>query len=264
MHPLLVSTAAATAAALVLLYQFVRYRRWWLRDSGRLSRELPIRRVAFEAFAARLARGPLGPTLDSAVCIVAAGDGAPGGTSDTEAIVLAVLAKDARRMFEFGTATGRTTYLWARNSPPDARVVTLTLAPDQLGAYRAAAGDAEGARRNAVVESAFTRFLYSGTDVEAKVTQLYGDSKALDEAPYAGRCDLIFVDGSHALSYVRSDTEKALRMLRPGGVVLWHDYRHPAADPDSAGVYEHLNALARALPLVRLGDTSLVAYRAPA
>ena len=34
----------------------------------------------------------------------------PGGTSDTEAAILAVMATDAMRMFEFGTCTGKTTY----------------------------------------------------------------------------------------------------------------------------------------------------------
>lgn len=252
--------ALATA---FFLFQFLRYRRWWLRDTGRLDRRAPIRSVRFEEFVPRFARAAFGPTARGEVCVVGAGDGTPGNTTDTEAILLAVLAKDATALFEFGTASGRTTYLWARNAPPEARVTTLTLLPEQVAAYRAAPGDIDRARGNAVAESVFTRFLYSDTDVAAKVTQLYGDSKAFDERPYAGRCDLIFIDGSHARSYVQSDTEKALRMLAPGGVVCWHDYRHPAVDPGCAGVFEYLNELQRTLPLVRLGETSVVAYRAP-
>lgn len=261
---LLAAALFSAFAALFFLFQFLRYRSWWLRDTGRLHGPMPVPRVDLEAFVPRLARSEFGPTRVGEVCLVGAGDGAPGGTSDAEAIVLAVLAKDARAMFEFGTATGRTAYVWARNSPTDAHITTLTLAPDQRSIYQAAPGDTDGSRRHALSESAYTRFLYSGTDVEAKITQLYGDSKAFDEGLYAGRCDLIFVDGSHALSYVRSDTEKALRMLRPGGVILWHDYRPPSVDAESVGVYEHLNALRASLPLVRLGPTSLVAYRAPA
>ncbi len=262
--PVLLPAALLGALAPVfLLYQFLRYRRWWLRDTGRLDRRAPIRTVRFEEFVPRFARAEFGPTVRSEVCVVGAGDGTQGNTTDTEAILLAVLAKDATELFEFGTASGRTTYLWARNSPPESRVTTLTLPPEQVAAYQAAPGDSEGARGNAVAESVFTRFLYSDTDVAAKVTQLYGDSKAFDETPYAGRCDLIFIDGSHAASYVRSDTEKALRMLAPGGVIVWHDYRHPEASPDCAGVFEYLNELHRTLPLVRLGETSVVAYRAP-
>ncbi len=66
------------------------------------------------------------------------------------------------------------------------------------------------------------------------------------------------MDGSHAYSYVVSDSAKALRMVRPSGIVLWHDYSHR-----NRGVYRALNELARTLPLVHLGGTSLVAYRRP-
>ena len=89
---------------------------------------------------------------------------------------------------------------------------------------------------------------------------MYADSKAYDESPLAGLCDLIFVDGSHARSYVESDTRKAMRMVRPGGLVFWHDYRSPFRAP---GVFQTLNALARELPLRHVRGTSLVVWKAP-
>ena len=46
--------------------------------------------------------------------------------------------------------------------------------------------------------------------VAGKVEQLFADSKTLDVSPWAGQCDLVFVDGSHAYSYVVSDSEKVL------------------------------------------------------
>jgi predicted O-methyltransferase YrrM len=87
---------------------------------------------------------------------------------------------------------------------------------------------------------------------------LFGDSKRFDESRFAGTCDLVFVDGSHARSYVESDSRKALRMLRPGGIVLWHDYHGPRR---ARGVFDALNALAGELPLAHIKGTSLVAYR---
>jgi hypothetical protein len=89
---------------------------------------------------------------------------------------------------------------------------------------------------------------------------LFGDSKAFDESRYQGECDLVFVDGSHAFSYVMNDSRKALRMVRSGGLVLWHDYRDVRAG-ETRGVFEALNELSRELPLVRIRGTSLVAYR---
>lgn len=222
----------------------------------------PIRRVALDELDAVFRQEPVGPSLDAEVAFVG-GSGVmqlPGGTSDTEAWILAALAKRATLMFEFGTCAGRTAYLWARNSPPDARVVTLTLSPDEIALYRREAGDTGSATATALEESAFTTFYYSDTPYAPKVQQLFGDSKAFDETPWAGQCDLVFVDGSHAKSYVLSDSKKALRLVKPGGLVLWHDYRGDRL----AGVFHTLNDLARELPLMHIRTTTLVAYRRPA
>jgi predicted O-methyltransferase YrrM len=207
------------------------------------------------------AQTELGPTLDTEVAFIGGSSvvAIPGGTSDTEAWILSVLAKRARMMFEFGTCTGRTAYLWARNSPPDARIVTLTLGSDDVAAYRRDGSDTSSATRIALAESKFDSFYYSDTPVAAKVRQLFGDSKAFDESPWAGQCDLVFVDGSHARSYVVSDSRKALRLVKPGGLVLWHDYRGYKL----RGVFDTLNELARELPLVHIRGTTLVAYRCP-
>jgi predicted O-methyltransferase YrrM len=203
--------------------------------------------------------GPHGPTLDSEVVFLGSGDGVPGGTSDREAWILAALAKRRRNFFEFGTATGRTTYLLARNSPDDAQVVTITLRPEDTAGYVRAKGDAKAAERRAVGESGFSTFVYDGTPYAAKVVQLFGDSKALDTAPYRGRFDLIFVDGSHAYSYVLSDTAKALEMLAPGGIIVWHDYRPYRRS--MRDVFRALNELHASRPLVRVRETSFVVYR---
>lgn len=205
--------------------------------------------------------GPFGPGLETEVHFLGRGPiHVQGSTSDAEAWILSVLAKRARCLFEFGTCTGRTAYLWARNSPVDARVITLTLAPDALNEYRQDAADDPGDTASALSESAYTSFYYSGTPDAAKVEQLFGDSKDLDLSRWAGQCDLVFVDGSHAYSYVKSDSEKALTLVRPGGLVLWHDY---AGEEHSPGVYRALNELREQLPLVRIVETMLVVYRRP-
>lgn len=219
----------------------------------------PLPRVPLEQFDERFLRGELGPPRETEARLILVGSrGLRGGTSDYEAWILAVLAKDARVMFEFGTCTGRTAYLWALNSHADARIHTITLSPQGTTNYRAEAGDDAAATRDALSESVFDSFYYSGTPVAGKVCQIFGDSKEFDETPLSGQCDLVFVDGSHAYSYVVSDSEKALRMVRKGGIVLWHDYRGPRGVPD---VFRALNDLGRRLPLVHIADTSLVAYR---
>src|SRR4051812_2125662 len=163
----------------------------------------PIRKIALEELDPIFARGELGPTIRAETVHIGGTDlhRIVGATSDAEAWMLSALAKRAHVMFEFGTATGRTAYLWARNSPPDARVVTMTLPSNGADRYQREIGDATSDVRNAIQESRFSTFYYSGTDVERKVTQLLGDSKTLDESPWVGKCDLVFVDGSHARSH---------------------------------------------------------------
>ena len=50
------------------------------------------------------------------------------------------------------------------------------------------------------------------------------DSAKFDPTPYESKMDLVFVDGAHSADYVRNDSEKGWRMLRPGGVLVWHDF----------------------------------------
>lgn len=239
-------------------YFALRYRNRYHQLSGRAAGG-PIPPTALRDFHPLFAIDELGPTPRAEVHFIGTGDGVPHGTTDKEAWVLAVLAKEARNMFEFGTATGKTAYLWARNSPPEARVTTLTLTPDLLHLYKPTPRDTAGSMRTALAESRYTRFRYTGTEVEGKITQLFGDSKDLDDTPYTNQCDLIFIDGSHAYSYVESDTAKALRMLSRDGIILWHDYKRWARREE--GVFDFLNELSRTLPLVHLRGTTMVAYR---
>jgi hypothetical protein len=255
---LLVATNLVTLAALGAALRRIALHRARRKQRGVFGK-WPIRRVDPGELDARLGAGPLGPPRESAIVSVATWQ-VPGGISDLETWVLCNLVKEARLVFELGTATGKTTWLLARNAAADARIVTLTLSPATAHEYRAGRGDDAAAQSAALDESAFASFVYSGTAEAAKVTQVFGDSKAFDESPYADQCDLVFVDGSHARSYVESDSRKALRMVKPGGIVLWHDYAGPHHSP---GVFAALNALARELPLVHVAGTMLVAYRRP-
>lgn len=219
----------------------------------------PIPVVSLAEVDAMFRPGEFGPSLDTEVSFL--GRGAlevPGGTSDAEAWVLAVLAKRARTMFEFGTCTGKTAYLWAVNSPEDARVVTLTLPPQGRGSYARTTEDSAHDTDAALSESVFERFVYTGTKAEPKIEQLFADSKAFDTSPWRERCDVVFVDGSHAYSYVKNDSGKAIELVKPGGLVLWHDYLGPKHSP---GVYRALNELATRLPLKRIAGTSFVVWR---
>ncbi len=258
LESLLITTNIVTASALA--WSLKRLAKYHARIKQRgLLGQWPLPVIPLHEFDPVFKPGPTGPGLDTEIRFIASYH-VQGGTSDLESWVLGVFAKRARCIFEFGTCTGKTTHLLAANSPPEARVHTLTLPPGLETDYRAESGDDNLDTRIAHEESIHIHFLYEGTETETKVVQHFGDSKAFDTTFLEGQCDLIFIDGSHAYSYVISDSHKALDMIRPGGIVLWHDYRGPR---QTRGVYRALNELARDIPLKHLRGTSLVAYRAP-
>lgn len=44
-------------------------------------------------------------------------------------------------------------------------------------------------------------------------------------------CDAVFIDGDHGREAVLHDSALALSVLRPGGIVIWHDYNlRPTVD----------------------------------
>jgi len=229
-----------------------------LRKQRGAFREWPIRHILPEDFDSMFEAGPHGPSIKTEIRTVGAYR-VDGGIGDFETWIICNLAKNSKSIFEFGTCTGKTTYLMAANAP-GATVTTLTLHPDELVSYQEASGDDRSAVEAAKQVSAFNSFYYEKTVEAERITQLYGDSKAFDPGAYKSTMDLIFVDGSHARSYVESDSRKALEMVKPGGIVLWHDYRGPRIAKD---VFFVLNNLANEIDLVRIANTSFVAYRAP-
>ena len=206
----------------------------------------PVPHVAIDRWNGIFESTGLGPNRDSEIFFIGQA-GALASINDTETWVLGALAKKAKRIFEFGTATGRTTYVLARNAPDDAKIDTLTYFDDGSDdtEFNADDPDAEKWKKIALGESHYDKFYYEDTPVAHKVSQHFGDSAKFDEALYESKVDLIFVDGAHSYTYVKSDSAKALRMVAPG-------------------VFKALNELGRELPLAHLKGTTLVAYRKPA
>lgn len=216
--------------------------------------------VSLEEVSPVFAINQFGPTLASEVHFMGRGDlCVPGGTSDAEAWILSALAKSSTTMFELGTCTGKTSYLMAKNSKADAMVYTLTLPPDEIVNYDKTDKDDKIATNNALSESSFTKFFYSGTEVEGKIVQIFADSKSFDENKYLNFFDLIFIDGSHAYSYIKSDSEKCMKMLKKNGIILWHDYN--GVYKGSKDVYKYLNELSSQYKLSHIKETSLVIFK---
>jgi Methyltransferase domain len=86
---------------------------------------------------------------------------------------------------------------------------------------------------------------YRAAGYGQRVRQILVDSTKWDSSSFAdGSFDSILIDGGHATDVVVSDTTKSLRLLRPGGLLLWHDFC-PADGPmiHSAATRGVVNAL---------------------
>lgn len=150
---------------------------------------------------------------------------ADGGVSALELVIIAALTRraDPQRSFEIGTFDGRTTLNLALNQRAGSEVITLDLPAAQL---EQAAQPLEDDDRKYIMKAASgARFQQRTT--AARIVQVYGDSATFDFSRYHNAVDLMFVDGSHSYDYARSDSLVALSLVRPGGLILWHDYDTP-------------------------------------
>ncbi|PWJ58688.1 methyltransferase family protein [Dyadobacter jejuensis] len=176
-----------------------------------------------------------------------------GHTTEFELKVISNLVKERnpQRIFELGTFLGRTTLNMALNSSHDTQIITLDLPANQVDSTEM---EIElGEIRYVKKEVSGERFL--GHPAQSKITQLYGDSATFDFSDLEHSIDFAFIDGSHAYDYVLNDSQKVLSLMRPGGLILWHDYTN------WAGVRSALNLLYESDPnfknIKHIGGTSI-------
>ncbi len=169
-------------------------------------------------------------------------------------VLCAVLRQtQARTVFEFGTFDGLTTWHLAANGGLEAHVWTLDLPLDHPARTNTRHDRTVGKIQGVAVGGQFT-----GTAEAARIEQLYDDSLFFDAEPYRQRIDFCFIDASHEYAHVCRDTENALLLVKPGGVIFWHDYSRWWP-----GVQKCLDDLGRRLPVFQIADTALAALWVP-
>ncbi len=152
------------------------------------------------------------------------------------------------RLFEFGTYLGGSALQVAANS--EAEIYTLDLPPGE---------GQEVLDKDIDVYPDEPGRKFHGTPYESRIHQLYGNSLTFDYSTHHGLCDMVFVDANHHYEHVCSDTDNALKLVRPGGLVLWHDYADYAP-----GVMQALDELAESgRTLFHIENTSMVVHLVP-
>lgn len=140
------------------------------------------------------------------------------------------------KVFEFGTFLGYSSSLFLRNTAASCEVHTIDLG-DDVERFREAETYSEAElhsddRKN----DDYLRFTQGAkgayylrdlpSDQRGRLTMLRGDSTQLDVGAhgYAGKFDVVFIDGGHDTTTIASDTAKALEMVGDDGLILWHDF----------------------------------------
>lgn len=185
-----------------------------------------------------------------------------GHTTRDELVFLAGLVKglEPKTIFEIGTFDGLSTVNMAANAPEDCLIYTLDIPEEELqdSTYKI------DSINSSMVKNPNRQGFFKDSDLSRKIIPLYGDSAKFNYLPYKGKMDIVFIDASHTFDYCYQDTFKALDLVKPGGVILWHDYNKVRLLP---GVTESLNKVQRETDLqlywmndsrVVGGDTSIV------
>ena len=182
-----------------------------------------------------------------------------GMTSDYEAWIISSLSKISQNIFEFGTCSGKTTYLMALNSNENAKITSITLDPQDILSFTKKNDDNEISFRNIKNESIYNNFLFSGTEVEKKINVIFKNSMEFNEEKFKNQMDLIFIDGGHTYSIVKNDTEKAFKMLNSKGIILWHDY--VPGKKSAKDVVKYIDEISKKRSLQHIKNTSICYYR---
>ena len=158
-------------------------------------------------------------------------------------------------MFEFGTCSGKTTYLMALNSDKDSKIYTITLNPLDTDKIYKKDGDSIIAQKNAINETVYNKFLFSDEPEEKKIKIIFMNSLKFDEKNFVNKMDLIFIDGGHTFSIIKNDSEKAFKMIKSKGIILWHDYN--LGKSSSKDVVRYLNSISQQKKIFKIKNTSL-------
>jgi hypothetical protein len=163
-----------------------------------------------------------------------------------------VSAMKPKKIFETGTFRGVGSLTMALNAP-EADVYTLELPEDYSPAdvETLSRGDKEWVR----LSRTSTGFAFRGHPGASRIHQLRGNSLTLTSPDSLDNTDLCVIDGGHSYECVKADTERALQILSPNGVIVWDDYTWFID-----GVGQYLTELRNKLPLYRIAGSQFVIY----
>ena len=152
-------------------------------------------------------------------------------------------------VLEVGTYDGNTALNFALNTPEESGCVATIDLPEGKNSSLALPVNRSNANPSEVIGRQFRQ-----SPAAPRIISIRHDTATLNWEELPGPFDLIFIDGCHDYRYVKNDTEKALKVLKENGLVVWHDY-------NLQGVGDFLDEFSRHSPCQWIQGTRLVISR---
>jgi len=183
-----------------------------------------------------------------------------GGLGLHELVILAAVTRllKPKKVFEFGTYMGLSTSAFVLNSPSDSAVISVDL-PSDVEVENIGSNEYAPAERQLIRERK-VGFVLHELGLQNRYQQILCNSLDFDPTSQAGSVELGFIDGGHALEFVRNDTIKMARMMAERGLVFWHDYGGRGGLLALSG---YLEELSQSIPIYRVSGTALAWASAP-
>ena len=142
------------------------------------------------------------------------------GAQETAILAALVGSVAPRVMIEFGCNRGTTARRLLENVPTLGRYIGIDVPPDWMPTL-------------SCQQSEIPR--HAGTDAagDARFFLLTAPSRSL-RVEHLEPCDAVFIDGDHSLPAVLHESHLVRVLLRPGGIICWHDYGNPAVEVTQA------------------------------
>jgi predicted O-methyltransferase YrrM len=139
-------------------------------------------------------------------------------TGELEIIVALVRSVAPRIMVEIGLAEGRTAKAILRELPDLERYIGIDTDPGYRTKLRSQWTErSRDPGHLALADSRFDRWLLPCGSFDL----------VADDFP---EIDAMFIDGDHSSEAVRHDSDLARAVVKPGGIILWHDYHNDGVE----------------------------------
>jgi len=134
------------------------------------------------------------------------------GNKDLETLIALIRTVNPRHVIEFGVNVGRTAKAIMANVPGIELYTGIDVPLSYVPILKLQLDNAVPNPGEMVLDDPRFKLIVS--------TRGSLDLRPADLEP----CDVAFIDGDHGRAAVEHDTTLAWALVRPGGIIIWHDY----------------------------------------